>query len=560
VGPYGATGLQPAGRLSGGCRDPIVAIIRTMGLSARDLARTASAPWLVRRPLVRQPWQRVDPFVAATVAMALMLLVITAGLAFHPRLSFVVPDLGLDLVLNTLALGMAGVVAGISWARFLETNRGATVLQASAFLILTLAGALFVIGPLAGWDRALGQSIHAPGQLPVYAGIIARLAVAALLLAAAVAQIRDWSPSAGTARLLLLVPAGAFAALVVVLASAQSRLPAVLDVRMLEDLTAGVAVVLPGGVIVGQLVGLLAGLAFLVAALLFFRHYRLSGARASGFLGLGLVVALFAQLNFVLYPALHPGMVTIEDFLLVGFAVVLLIGHVAQEHADLAALRETNITLARYRDAEVRRARVEERARLARDLHDGLAQKLWRARLLQGRLAELPELEDRARALCRQSESALAAAILEAREALDAMRQVGGDGSLRGSLEAELDEFGRRSGVRTELVGSGRFTELPIRLRPEVQGILREALVNAERHADATMVRVRLERRDRCLEMEIRDNGRGFEPDRRRPDRYGLLGMRERAELLDARLTIASAPQAGTTIRLAIPIDPAWPS
>jgi signal transduction histidine kinase len=84
-----------------------------------------------------------------------------------------------------------------------------------------------------------------------------------------------------------------------------------------------------------------------------------------------------------------------------------------------------------------------------------------------------------------------------------------------------------------------------------------EALVNAVRHSDGHTIEVRLEWAASALHLSVRDDGRGIDPaigsEARRPGHFGLVGMRERAEAIGARLTIDSAPGAGTEVTVSIP-------
>jgi signal transduction histidine kinase len=84
-----------------------------------------------------------------------------------------------------------------------------------------------------------------------------------------------------------------------------------------------------------------------------------------------------------------------------------------------------------------------------------------------------------------------------------------------------------------------------------------EALRNIERHARATTVRMRLRSIDESsLELRIEDNGIGFDPQQSRPGHYGIVGLREQAELIGAQLNIDSVPGQGTTLRIVLRLPP----
>jgi len=87
--------------------------------------------------------------------------------------------------------------------------------------------------------------------------------------------------------------------------------------------------------------------------------------------------------------------------------------------------------------------------------------------------------------------------------------------------------------------------------------VLQESLTNVARHAGATRVEVTLERTAGSVVLSVRDNGRGFEPTHpRKQGSHGLMGLRERAYLLDGAIAIESAPGAGSFIELRLPIAP----
>jgi len=126
-------------------------------------------------------------------------------------------------------------------------------------------------------------------------------------------------------------------------------------------------------------------------------------------------------------------------------------------------------------------------------------------------------------------------------------------------LLTELTDVHRRLAPRWTL-------ELRVRALPshplgprgtELLHVVGEALTNARRHAGATMVSVRAWVSSGCLWADVRDNGRGFDPQASvpGPDRTGLTGMRERAVLLGGRLTVASTPGEGTAVRIGVPLQ-----
>jgi signal transduction histidine kinase len=239
-----------------------------------------------------------------------------------------------------------------------------------------------------------------------------------------------------------------------------------------------------------------------------------------------------------------------------GFYGILLHGVDAEPRHDLPTVRRANEELHRLHETDLARAALEERARLAREVHDGLAQDLWYAKLKQGRLARLPELGADARQLADEVAFAVDSALTEARQAVMALRpqHLEGD-SFREVVARYVDDFGDRFGLRTELDADPELPQLEARTQAEMLRIVQEAMNNVRRHADATMVRVRMVSDGPRFRIEVSDNGRGFDVNAPAGGGYGLQSMRERAALIGGTLTVASAVQDGATVALDLPVD-----
>jgi len=193
----------------------------------------------------------------------------------------------------------------------------------------------------------------------------------------------------------------------------------------------------------------------------------------------------------------------------------------------------------------------EERARLAREIHDGLAQELWLAKLMASKLALHPTLDADGRALCAEVLRSIDAALSEARTAVTAMRADKDPAtSLSALLERQVDEFSDRFGIRADCeLEDG--PPIPSRVSVEVVRVLQEALNNVRKHARARRVVVRLER-SRAIMLTVRDDGVGFDASVTDTG-YGRQSMQERAESIGARLMIVSVPGRGTTVTLRLP-------
>jgi signal transduction histidine kinase len=298
---------------------------------------------------------------------------------------------------------------------------------------------------------------------------------------------------------------------------------------------------------------LLGALLYLRGAQLYSVIYRTEGRHYAGFLSVGLVVAAFAQINWAIFPGITQGVVTVDDLLRAALAVIILFGIEAQSRNDVRHLRLANARLRGLRKADVERATLEASARLAREVHDGLTQELWLAKLAQARLAEMAELPEAAKIEAANLGDAVDRALAGARAVMATMRAGSAGPSLGESLERVVDDFGERSGIKIEYTSEGAEPALPARTGAELIRIVQEALTNVRRHADATVVRVNAVWGRSTFEVSVTDNGRGFDPGSVDASTFGIIGMRERAGLIGAEVEIASRPDDGTTVVLRMP-------
>ena len=264
-------------------------------------------------------------------------------------------------------------------------------------------------------------------------------------------------------------------------------------------------------------------------------------------------VAAFAQLNWAILPGIAQGVVTADDYLRAAFSVIILLGIDAQSRNDTRALRLANARLQALRSADAERATLEASARLAREVHDGLSQDLWLAKLTQARLAQVPGMPKDAQVLTSDIGEAVDRALGGARAVLATMRTSSDGPTVGDSLERVIEDFGERSGIRTEYTSQGAEPALPSRTGAELIRIVQEALTNVRKHADATVVRVHASWGRSTFEVTIVDNGRGFDPGSVDGSTFGITGMRERAGLIGAEIDISSRPRDGTRVVLKMP-------
>jgi two-component system NarL family sensor kinase len=214
----------------------------------------------------------------------------------------------------------------------------------------------------------------------------------------------------------------------------------------------------------------------------------------------------------------------------------------------------TALERARLAEGSARLARAEERARLAREIHDSLAQRLTAIGLdVEGALRHLEASPETARERLERALATTRESLEEARRSVLDLRAAPLAGRpLADALGALGRQLTSETGVRVHVRADPRL-ELPLRTEAELYRVAQEALANVRRHARATEVDVSLAASARGTTLSVRDDGVGFDP-RRVPDgHHGLVGMRERARLLGGQLRVTSRPGRGTTITVRVP-------
>ncbi|TFW28716.1 sensor histidine kinase [Duganella callida] len=203
-------------------------------------------------------------------------------------------------------------------------------------------------------------------------------------------------------------------------------------------------------------------------------------------------------------------------------------------------------------------AGLAERERIARTLHDTFLQSVQALSLqINGVILGLPEDSEPRGRLKRILKSATYA-IDEGRAQVQQLRR-GSDPVLKLSQLGDYLMLAH-PGATFELVQHGTPRELHPAVQEEIGEIGQEALRNAFQHAEATAVSVTIIYGADDVTLRVSDNGKGMDPRLRKPGRWGLLGMRERAQNLGTRLHLESAPGRGTTVQLQVPAAQAYPS
>lgn len=203
---------------------------------------------------------------------------------------------------------------------------------------------------------------------------------------------------------------------------------------------------------------------------------------------------------------------------------------------------------------EQRFAVLEERSTIARELHDSIAQSLSFSKIQLLRLRKAVESDptgEKTRGVLKELDEGISTAYQQLREVLSAFRlQIEGTG-FAGAVNAAVDAFHNRTGTPVALTNTLIGVELSSNDQVHFIQILREALSNVEKHARAKSVEVRIERLgDGGVALTVADDGVGIPERAERENHFGLSIMKERAQALEAVITIARRAEGGTTVRV----------
>jgi signal transduction histidine kinase len=413
------------------------------------------------------------------------------------------------LVLQT-AMALAGLlVALLAAVRFSVEGRRLDLLLASGFFVSSLSAFAFSIGPQLG-----GATIKAPeGWAALLGGMLGQALIAAAPFLRGRTKYRDWAIANAVA--------AAGIALLVAWSLLRAAGPALPDMN-------------PGGndsqpfYLTGTLA--LQALIALVAVVGWGERFRKRDDDLARWLALGFTLMLFAALHLVFQPLLASTYVSQGDFLrMVSYALVLV-----------GAWRA-------IRFAEFGRAVAEERARVAREIHDGLAQYLFAVSTHASMLEAGAPVEEVAP---RLKEAALLAQ-QEARFAILALSSASGTAPFDAALRRYVEFLTADGLLEVDLE-----VDTSIRLAPdeqiEVFRIVQEGLANVRKHAHATQAVVTIgERPFGERYVTITDNGEGFDGGET-PAGQGLKNMRARAESIEGGFSLRSTPGRGTALEVVL--------
>jgi len=413
------------------------------------------------------------------------------------------------LVLDTTVVLAATIVAILAGVRFSVEGRTLDLLLAAGFYVAGVGTLAFGVIPVLGGDpqgpaeawAALGSRVLAATLIALAPVVPARRIAArtrvlwagvGILLAALVAM---WLPLRGFgARLSLLDPNG-------------------------------------GGDRPFELTITLSALALLalLAVLGFAIRYRSHGEDLDSWLALGATLTLFAELHYVLTPRLSTDFVSQGDFLRVLAYGLLLVG----------VWRAISF-------AEFGRAVAEERARVAREIHDGLAQYLFAVSTHASMLESGAPLDQ---TLPKLKEAATAAQ-QEARFAVLALSSASGNAPFDAALRRYVEFLTADGALEVELDVDTAMLLAPDE-QIEVFRIVQEGLANVRKHAGARRAEVKIGQRGTRRVVSVRDDGVGFDGEEAAAGQ-GLKNMRRRAQSIDGGFSLRSRPGRGTALEVTL--------
>lgn len=501
------------------------------GVLARRLAAALSRPW--------------KPLDAALLLLALLLTVVTIEILTDPVREVPVRFPAFELVLaSVLTLASVANVA-FSWIQYRTARRLETLYEVGAFLAIGTLNGLLVVAGILRFDAHAGSADAAE----MLALNLTPAVLATVLLIGAGRRGPRWRT---TPVVIVLGPT-----LVVWLVLGLGQLVGAFDAD-----GAAVKRLFTGTSEFGVLrftFQIAIAVALLAAALLYRRRYGVTGRVAAAFLAAALLATAGSVVELAFDPELLEAHLPIELALrVIPLFALPLIGGALQMGADLRRLVDANRTIEDLNHAELAYAAVVDRRRVAREIHDGLAQDVVAARMRLAHLKAMIQEDARFGPLVAETDQALERALFQTRGALNALRAEPGDEIfLAGLLTSSVDAFSARFGVPVAL-DVPDLPDLPPAVAREVLLIAREALQNVGLHARASQVAVEANVMDDVLRLRVRDDGIGFAPANQPAGHYGVPGMCERADAIGGHLEIRSTPGSGTTVALSVPLEMAY--
>jgi signal transduction histidine kinase len=456
---------------------------------------------------------------AAALAAAVVFGVGAFAFATIPQLQFAYYGVPLRIALETAASLIALLASFLVYGRLRRYRGLPELLLACALAMLALVNLCLLLMPVL------------PGRLTN--DLMAWILLTGRMLAASLFALAAFGPRRRLRRPGLALVASVAAGTIVVL-----LVPAILTEfaegtahRLATALTPGSPERAgPGGHPALFTLQLATAVLYGAATIGFFRRSRRLSDEFMGWLAISGILAGLSHLNYSLYPSPYTELIHAGDIFRLCFYVTLLVGSMREIWSYWLALSQAAV--------------LEERQRIARDLHDGLAQELaCLARNLDSLDGE--PAQDTLDVLRR----AVHRAQVESRRAVSALT-VSRPGPIEVALAEAAAEVSQRFQIGLQLdLACG--VEVSAARQDAMVRIAREAVANAARHSGASQVHLELERDGPRLRLRVSDRGRGFDP-MAASGGFGLISMRQRARSVCGELRISSTPGLGSEVEAAL--------
>jgi len=436
------------------------------------------------------PREAVGLACAVGIAVTLVSLLPLGDMAYHSST--------LHVAIETAATLIALLAAALLIGRFVRAPMKPELVLAGALLLLGLTNLCFAVIPWLVDEQ--------PGHFHTWAPIAGRLLGAAALAVGALLPAQPvWRPRQALWRML-----GAVAAALVVTGVGAAVLA--------PHLPSARAAQIVGTVLYG------------IAAAGFVRRAERTADDLATWFAAAAALAAFSRLNYVLFPSIQSEWVYTGDFLRLAFYALILIG----------ALRE----VAAYQRELAEVAVHRERRRIARELHDGVAQELA---YISGQARRLATARDDP---ASRIADAAARALDQSRQAIATLSRPF-DAPLDASVSEAAEEAVARDGIPLRLeLATG--LQAPDAVHDALTRIVREAVGNAIRHGDASSVTITLAGSD-GVRLTVEDDGKGLPPGEPNGHGFGLISMRERAEALGGTLELSPGREGGVRLEVQLP-------
>lgn len=446
-------------------------------------------------------------------------LIVTGLVLWSPLLVFGYRNPSLHLVLDSIDSCVALLVAYLVYGRFTRNGRMQDLLLANGLVLLALSGLILTYAA-----EALNRSN--PGTSDIWLPLSVRVIGGILIAAAALTRSTPARQFVGKRPSLVISGAifGTVALVALLLWLARSQLPVALDQTYVPSSTEYPIAAGHPLLSLGQGV---AALCFFVASIAFAMQATRRSDELLRWLGPACALGGFARVNYALFPSLYTEWLYTGDFLRTGCYLLLLVG----------AARE----MKQYWNAHARVAVLDDRRRLARELHDGVIQELAFIRAESHSLPADHPARTRIIGACDR-------ALDEARAAVNALGRAGNE-PLGFTLHRAARELAERHRVNLEVDLDDSIDADPDQKHALVR-ITREAVSNAVRHGKAERVLVRLSQDGAERHLTIQDDGSGFDVPATVASNagYGLTSMRDRAKALPGSFRVEATSDSGSVV------------